>query len=70
MKLPREIVTQGNLYVLRNRNSDFTLPKISSFELEEDVVDIWMQDAQSLDNWNRQFRLATNHEFFYFRWIT
>ena len=21
-----------------------------------------MQDAQSLDNWNRQFRLATNHE--------
>ena len=60
-KLSRRIVTQGNIYLIGNRNSDFIRPANTSYELEENVVDIWMQDAQSLDNWNHQFRLAINH---------
>ena len=62
MKLSKGLVTQYNLYFLRSRNSAFRLPKNSSHELDEDVMDIWMQDAQYLDNWSRQFRLDTNHE--------
>ena len=50
MKLSKGMITEDNLYVLRNRKSDFTLPTILSYELEGDVVDIWIQDAQSLDN--------------------
>ena len=52
----------GEYVCSRNIYSAFTPPTILLYELEETVVVTWMQDAQHLKCWNRQFHLTTNNE--------
>ena len=45
---------------MHNRSSIFLSPTISTFHIDDEIMDLWMEDQLNLTAWNTNFRLASN----------
>ena len=53
-------MSDGDLFVLAGSNNKaFCKPCISKHVLEDDVTNTWLADYQTLEDWRRQFRVAS-----------
>ena len=50
--------TPGNLYILKNNETAFLTPTISTTHIHEVVIESWFERGQTLQSWTRAFGLA------------
>ena len=56
----RQKMSEGDLFVSAGvANCAFCSPCISKHVLEEEVSNSWLSDSQPLEDWRRQFRIAS-----------
>ena len=54
----KTMLTENHLHVLKNRDTAFGSPQVSTKNIDQDVLDRWMGMSQTLKSWQRMFRLT------------
>ena len=56
--ITRVTISPGELYVLKVRNVAFLTPRIFTDKVEDEVLEKWLTQSQTLQSWSRIFRLC------------
>ena len=59
LKTEKIQVSEGQIFIKKSKNTAFVTPSFSSNDIDKPILDEWIKDNATSDEWAQRFRLAS-----------